>query len=1094
MNVMLISQCNKRALVETRRILDQFAERKGNRTWQTAITQKGLMTLRKLLRKTARRNTAVACHWIKTANRTELLWIVGNVSQFNELGTVPTNTTRRDVLKSKHENLWNKMEEIALLAGIAALFHDFGKAIFLFQKKLRTNARTYEPYRHEWISLRLFQAFVGELSDEEWLKKMMTAQEIDEQNLLSILKCDGLTEVRNPFKTLPPLAGIIGWLIVSHHRLPKWPGNKGDNGEPKLKKIDKWLNNKLAPSWNSDKCLTHSWSEDDMHLAWQFNHGLPLTSSTWQLKAYSLAQRALKRPELINGEKDWMKDPLSMHLSRMFLMLSDHLYSAQSPTLKWQDKKYKAHANTDRDTGGLKQKLDEHLVGVSHYALLLSRRLPLFSRSMPTITRHRGFKKRSEDQRFRWQDKAYELACSIKARTSEQGFFGVNMASTGCGKTFANGRIMYGLANESLGCRFNVALGLRTLTLQTGEALRDRLNLQNDDLAILIGSQAVRRLHNLDKKNKATVGSESSEELFGPDQYVSYEGAMDNGPLSRWLQQSPGLHQLVSAPILVSTIDYLMPATEGERGGRQIGPMLRLLTSDLVLDEPDDFGLGDLPALCRLVNWAGLLGARVLLSSATLPPSLIEALFEAYLVGRHEFQSAYGEPGRRLEICCAWFDEDHVHQSDHDKVSKFMDTHLTFVDKRVSRLQKKPPIHRGQLLPVQMDESILKATDQGNPSITRAAVEAIARVIHGAQYKLHAAHGQTHPETDKKISIGLVRMSNINPMVAVAQKLFNTPSPADHRIHYCVYHGQHPLAVRSTMEQRLDTVLDRHDSQKIWHHPEIKKILTRYPENHHLFIVIATSVAEVGRDHDYDWAIAEPSSMRSIIQLAGRIQRHRKNIPSTPNVLVLSHNYKTLIREEIAFNRPGFESKEFKLSTHDLHDLVTEDQLNIISAIPRIIERKPSTPDCNLADLEHAHLADQLFGDANNPGKAHASLWWNHNAHWSFELQRRTPFRQSAPDIEYVLYFEEEGDKPLFNKINDDGMLVPYDKGFERVPLELDQGVSLWGENEPSAIITHLAVLFNMEIGESCRRFGVIRVREQRWLYHSALGVHGALN
>ena len=39
--------------------------------------------------------------------------------------------------------------------------------------------------------------------------------------------------------------------------------------------------------------------------------------------------------------------------------------------------------------------------------------------------------------------------------------------------------------------------------------------------------------------------------------------------------------------------------------------MLRLLTSDLVLDEPDDFGLEDLPALCRLVNWAGMLGSRI---------------------------------------------------------------------------------------------------------------------------------------------------------------------------------------------------------------------------------------------------------------------------------------------------------------------------------------------------------------------------------------------------------------------------------------------------------------------------------------------------
>ena len=62
MNILLICECDKRALKETRRILDQFAERRGERTWQTPITKDGLDTLRRLLRKTARKNTAVACH------------------------------------------------------------------------------------------------------------------------------------------------------------------------------------------------------------------------------------------------------------------------------------------------------------------------------------------------------------------------------------------------------------------------------------------------------------------------------------------------------------------------------------------------------------------------------------------------------------------------------------------------------------------------------------------------------------------------------------------------------------------------------------------------------------------------------------------------------------------------------------------------------------------------------------------------------------------------------------------------------------------------------------------------------------------------
>jgi CRISPR-associated endonuclease/helicase Cas3 len=39
--------------------------------------------------------------------------------------------------------------------------------------------------------------------------------------------------------------------------------------------------------------------------------------------------------------------------------------------------------------------------------------------------------------------------------------------------------------------------------------------------------------------------------------------------------------------------------------------------------------------------------------------------------------------------------------------------------------------------------------------------------------------------------------------------------------------------------------------------------------------VLGSPVTEVGRDHDYDWAVVEPSSMRSLIQLAGRVRRHR---------------------------------------------------------------------------------------------------------------------------------------------------------------------------------------------------------------------------
>ena len=97
MIVTFVSQCEKKALPRTRRVLDAFANRIGNNTWQTVITEDGLIAVKKLLRKTVTKNTAVSCHWIRSRRRSELLWIVGNRQKFNSEGIVPVNSTQKDV-------------------------------------------------------------------------------------------------------------------------------------------------------------------------------------------------------------------------------------------------------------------------------------------------------------------------------------------------------------------------------------------------------------------------------------------------------------------------------------------------------------------------------------------------------------------------------------------------------------------------------------------------------------------------------------------------------------------------------------------------------------------------------------------------------------------------------------------------------------------------------------------------------------------------------------------------------------------------------------------------------------------------------------
>ncbi|HGE8320583.1 type I-F CRISPR-associated helicase Cas3f [Serratia marcescens] len=1090
MNILLISQCNKFALTQTRKILDQFAERKGDRTWQTAITLQGLDTLRRTLRKTARRNTAVACHWIRGANQTELLWVVGNPRRFNAQGTVPTNSTARDVLKSQDENHWHSAEAMALMAGIAGLFHDFGKANALFQAGLiQPGAKRFQPYRHEWISLRLFQAFVGQRQDKQWLAALAEITAEDEPALLQRLYRDRQGISESPFKTLPPLAQAIGWLIVAHHRLPAYP--RQDDAEryrdtPDFACSDSWLENQLNACWNSTNQDHSDWMPEDFAQVWQFPQGTPLQSALWCAKAQKLAKRAQQLGSLVQfGNLD---QQFAVHLARLTLMLADHVYSAGPAVTDWQAPGYAAWANTDRQTGQRKQQLDEHNIGVGQGALLLGRLLPHVRKTLPAITRHKGFKRRSAHERYRWQDKAYDVAAALRQRSVKQGFFGVNMASTGCGKTFANARIMYALADEQEGCRFSIALGLRTLTLQTGDALRDRLHLQDDDLAVMIGSTAVQQLH---KTPVSDVGSVSAEALFAEHQYVRYDGSLDDGRLSRWLAQDSRLHKLISAPVLVSTIDYLIPATEGVRGGRQIAPMLRLLTADLVLDEPDDFDIADLPALCRLVNWAGMLGTRVLLSSATLPPALVQALFNAYCTGRREYQRSCSEPGTPLNVCCAWFDEHGAVSAEIDKASMFLDEHTRFVTQRIGKLEQLTPLRQAELLPV-----VVAGRQK------EVVLEAVAACLHSAIIQLHQHHCQQHAN-GKTVSIGLIRMANIDPLVAVAQCLMQLAPPGGYRIHYCVYHSQHPLAMRSHIERRLDATLTRHQPETLWEVEEIKRAVACDGESNHLFVVLASPVAEVGRDWDLDWAIAEPSSMRSLIQLAGRVQRHRQQTVVTPNLLILNKNIKALRErnsEGLAYCRPGFESRHFRLASHDLQALLLPQQYQFPSAIPRIRERQGAGKGPlfeNLVDLEHRRLWETLLG--TQKATESAALWWRYPLSWNAEMQRRHPFRQSAQETQYYLSLEEDEESMVFVN-RDAGSSGSKQSGdFDYPSLALVDGNSLWMDNDYPQLYRRLADTLGMEFAQISERFGEINLRKldeddtETWRFHPALGVFRAL-
>jgi CRISPR-associated endonuclease/helicase Cas3 len=1136
MNILLISQCDKRALTETRRILDQFAERRGDRTWQTPITEAGLDTLRKLLRKTARKNTAVACHWIRGRDHSELIWIIGDARRFNTEGAVPTNTTANDVLRKGDENDWHTAQDIRLLAQLAALLHDLGKASVAFQQRLLGRLDERNRYRHEWVSLRLFLAFVGGDDDESWLARLASADEGGEADWTASGRYlrDGVDEniERHPFRNLvaqAPLAAAIGWLIVTHHRLPVIPEIKKDGSG------QDWLGKRAArfePAWLETPLasVAHDWNEIDQRSTraqaqpyWQLAGELPAVAPEWRTQARRVAKALLDLRSRRGA--DWLGNPYVMHLSRLCLMLSDHHYSSLGvdkdgkPVAERQrfvQREQGVFANTLRP-GVMNQSLLEHLLGVGHTASLIAHALPNFERHLPRLANHRGLRKRSGNARFAWQDKAFDAATSLREAARDHGAFIVNMASTGCGKTLANARILYALADPQLGLRVSYALGLRTLTLQTGRSYRHDLHLNDDELAVLVGGSANRALFEHYEAKAEAGGSASVQALIEEDSHVLYEGNVTDHPLLSRALANPEIRKLISAPMLVCTVDHLAPATESLRAGRQIAPMLRLMSSDLVLDELDDYDLDDLPALTRLMHWAGLLGSRVVLSSATLSPALVEGMFMAYRAGRRHYQRNRGRSGgseRPVDVPCLWTDEFGAQTGTLADDDGFAAAHARFVERRVVRLQAAEPLRLAELLPI---------------DITARQPERIhaefANHVRDACLRLHRDHAHSDPITGKRVSFGLVRMANIDPIFDVANTLYTQAAPEDTRIHLCVYHARFPLAQRSAIEAMLDAAFNRRNEAAVWQLPQVRHALDTHPEHDRLFVVLASPVCEVGRDWDADWALAEPSSMRSLIQLAGRVQRHRRKPPQAPNVLVFDTNLKGVERRDgrqPVFARPGFETDRdhgrFLLTSHSLCMLLAEDEYRHLDAQPRIQPRATELqPRERWVDLEQARIRAAMLPvpptsathstrrsaiPAPRLERDYAPAAWEHpQAALAGVLPQQQPFRHDdQPGTTLAWLPEEDEDDLLPHRVEDapgsrrgEKLYVPARELLHKVALDVVPGISCWGEFDLSSLVGEQAEAQDLPLDLAARRFTTVEVpslreNHQGWRWHPWLG------
>lgn len=1120
MMVTFVSQCEKKALQRTRRVLDAFANRIGNNTWQTVITEDGLLTVKKMLRKTASKSTAVSCHWIRSRNRSHFLWVVGNKLKFNAEGLVPVNSTTSNRIIKDNKNDWKYLPAIRALTSLAALLHDWGKANERFQEKLKKEYRgpAGDRLRHEWVSCILLKAVIklskNPESDEGWLS-ILAEGKIEENSILALNLSSLL-----PLRELPPIAKLVAWLVLTHHKLPLTPNGEKDYSGSPVHSLDELLI-LIDKTWGYENTIAGN-IESCLH----FPNGLLSNATKWLSPVKRWSKKTLQLQAELQQAIDSGAYRVILHHARLCLMLGDHFYSSLSVSeVPYWDNKSGLVANTQPDKKP-KQALDQHLIGVYESAKRNVEKLPLVEASIEPSYNTAELKKKSPPK-YAWQDKAAQKIAGWRESNGEikRGFFAVNLASTGQGKTFANAKAMMALSENGDTLRYILALGLRTLTLQTGDEYKKRIFTRTDgsDLGVLIGSRAILELHENNRTEdpiEKQAGSESSELLLSDNEEVFYGGEMQEDGWATILRHAKD-KKMLYAPVLVCTIDHIIAATETTRGGRYILPALRLLSSDLVIDEIDDFTGADSIAIGRLIHLAGMLGRKVMISSATIPPALAEGYFNCYQEGWGLYcktRDAYPEIG------CFWIDEFSSSQENialgANAIEQYQEKHLTYINKRVNKLVQQPPKRKADIIDC---SHLLAGKNKQTEKSQKAKTEAYFTKIAESAVTFHQQNHTLHSQTGLAISFGVIRIANVSPCVHLTRFLLNHEWQSDTEVRVMAYHSKQVLLLRHEQEKHLDNVLKRKEydneepeafsntviNQHICH---IKKCNSNVKNI--LFIVVATPVEEVGRDHDFDWAIIEPSSYRSIIQLAGRVLRHRSTTPTAPNIGIMQYNILTILRGDTPgqarFLHPGYEEKPLLdngnsgyMKSHNLKEiLATESIAERLDATPRIQIKQPNAQPTKMALLEHAVISSQL---AHYDGKGPNNLQSYLNSYWYLTAlpQKHNRFRKSPKSTELYRIVTPESDAWFTERKEDgkfkytiQGELSRDDDAYNIQPANLTKKEysRLWLLRNYTELLTEQCDKQSMELTDACKKYGELSLTapnsyNTKYLYNDQFGL-----
>lgn len=912
MHVVFVSNCEHAALARTRTLLDRYGQRIGDRAWFTLITRDALDEVHKALRRQASRHTSVACYRSDAVLGLRLEWIVGNHASYDAYGRFAVATERHA------KEFPMPLRHAALIARLAGYVHDFGKASQRFQEKLAMSLARPDPQsqsdivRHEWLSA--------------WLMRFLSAQgpalAIDAPTLTlawrEMRHREGAAAGPLDKDQAPVADGLTSatdallWAVCTHHGAMggSLTRERGIDGSAHVH-----LERGACPLSN-------------ITLAREGAFAIPTAlqdTQRWAALFHAINKTAARLEGLTRAAPYWEG---VMLMARAALIFADHKVSSE--TFDGTPEDDILFANTKKATEApipersirakrgrkaaaqvLSRKLDQplswHLQQVGDRAgdnirMFAGDDLPCVDRNLVrAILEQRA----APSSRFTWQDHAVD-----HVRTQPGGRLVFNVASTGAGKTLANLKLAFAMRPDS--ARLAVAFNLRSLTAQTFAAFQkdvSRIGMPDvfaRDFACLLGERGTITM-DFSREDEDDVAAEDAIDL---------EGAKDLNP-PEWLsaiakgradddKAAERLAQLIASPALVSTMDWIVAAGEPGQQDRHAKAFIRVTSSDLILDEVDSYDIKAAVAVMRIVQTAASFGRNVIVSSATLNPALAKGICLAFAQGRRVQEALFGAQPWHLTLVSDKLAPVSRRAPTVDEADDFYRSTLRAL---AERLTTEPVTKRYAIAPVDTKESFALAI------ATWAA-------------RLHDTHAATPAGLSCRLSIGLVRVANVRQCMEIAESLRADP---DRRFVVTTYHAQDVLQRRAWKEKHLDGILSRGPNQ-----PWVESLCGAYPEirearNDVRLVVVATPVEEVGRDHDFDWAIIEPSSMHSIVQTAGRVNRHRRRPLGDKqiNIALLSRNWRDLEnagKVDKIFVRPGLETDNPDGKTthphHNLYDLM----------------------------------------------------------------------------------------------------------------------------------------------------------------------------